>query len=68
VPVEVGTGVEALRDCTLIISATSAPRPVILPEHIGSHPVVIADVAVPGDVHPDVTHERPNAVVLRGAS
>jgi acetylornithine/succinyldiaminopimelate/putrescine aminotransferase/predicted amino acid dehydrogenase len=66
VPVEVGTGVEALRDCTLIISATSAPRPVILPEHIGSHPVVIADVAVPGDVHPDVTHERPNAVVLRG--
>ena len=38
----------------------------ILPEHVGPHPVVIADVAVPGDVHPDVLTDRPNAVVLRG--
>jgi predicted amino acid dehydrogenase len=66
VPVEVGTSATALRDCTLIITATSSPRPVILPEHVGDHPVVIVDVAVPGDVHPDVLTERPNAVVLRG--
>jgi acetylornithine/succinyldiaminopimelate/putrescine aminotransferase/predicted amino acid dehydrogenase len=66
VPVEVGTSASALRDCTLIITATSSPRPVILPEHVGSHPVVIVDVAVPGDVDPEVLTERPNAVVLRG--
>jgi acetylornithine/succinyldiaminopimelate/putrescine aminotransferase/predicted amino acid dehydrogenase len=66
VPVEVGTSPAALLDCTLIISATSSPRPVILPEHVGPQPVVIVDVAVPGDVDPEVLTERPNAVVLRG--
>jgi predicted amino acid dehydrogenase len=63
--VDIGDGMDALRDCTLILSATSSPHPVILPQHLGTHPVVIADVAVPGDVHPDVARERPQAVVLR---
>jgi predicted amino acid dehydrogenase len=59
---------EALRDCSPIISATSAPRPVILPEHIGTRPVVLVDVAVPGDVDPSLPLVRPNAVVLRGGT
>jgi acetylornithine/succinyldiaminopimelate/putrescine aminotransferase/predicted amino acid dehydrogenase len=66
--VRVATRMEALRDCSLIISATSAPRPVILPEHIGTRPVVLVDVAVPGDVDPAVALLRPNAVVLRGGT
>jgi acetylornithine/succinyldiaminopimelate/putrescine aminotransferase/predicted amino acid dehydrogenase len=66
--VRVATRMEALRDCSLIISATSAPRPVILPEHIGTRPVVLVDVAVPGDVDPSLPLVRPNAVVLRGGT
>jgi acetylornithine/succinyldiaminopimelate/putrescine aminotransferase/predicted amino acid dehydrogenase len=66
--VRIATRMEALRDCSLIISATSAPRPVVLPEHIGARPVVLVDVAVPGDVDPSVPLLRPNAVVLRGGT
>jgi acetylornithine/succinyldiaminopimelate/putrescine aminotransferase/predicted amino acid dehydrogenase len=66
--VRVATRMEALRDCTLILAATSAPRPVILPEHVGTHAVVLVDVAVPGDVHPDVASARPDAVVLHGGT
>lgn len=65
-PVRVATRMEALRECTLVLAATSAPRPVILPEHLSGDPVVLVDVAVPGDVHPDVATARPRAVVLNG--
>src|SRR5262249_42055204 len=60
------TDMRSLVDCPLIISATNSPHPIILPEHIGRGPVVLCDVAVPGDVDPQVSHERPEALVLRG--
>jgi acetylornithine/succinyldiaminopimelate/putrescine aminotransferase/predicted amino acid dehydrogenase len=65
-PVRLATDMAELRSCTLILSATNAPRPVIKPEHIGDAPVVIADVATPRDVDPAVIRERPRARVLSG--
>jgi acetylornithine/succinyldiaminopimelate/putrescine aminotransferase/predicted amino acid dehydrogenase len=62
----IATDMGALRECTMIISASNAPRPVILPEHVGTGPVVICDVAAPSDVHPTVKRERPRAIVLKG--
>ncbi len=66
IPTEVSTDMRSLVDCPLIISATNSPHPIILPEHIGRGPVVLCDVAVPGDVDPQVAHARPEALVLRG--
>jgi acetylornithine/succinyldiaminopimelate/putrescine aminotransferase/predicted amino acid dehydrogenase len=63
----VATDLSALRDCPLIISATNSPTPIILPEHIGdAQPVVICDVAVPGDAHRSLAQTRPNATVIGG--
>ncbi|TNE92408.1 MAG: aminotransferase class III-fold pyridoxal phosphate-dependent enzyme [Deltaproteobacteria bacterium] len=56
----------ALPSCNMVLSATNAPRPVILPEHISMAPTVVVDVAVPTDVAPAVDLCRPDAVVLRG--
>jgi predicted amino acid dehydrogenase len=64
--VRVATELAALRDCNVILTATNSPRPVVLPEHVSSDPVVIADIAVPGDVDPAVLRERPRALVLHG--
>ena len=66
VPARIATDLAALRDCTMIVSASNAPTPVIHPEHIGDQPVVICDVAVPRDVHPRVAALRPNARIIRG--
>jgi len=62
----VATDLAALRDCNLILSATNAPRPVILPEHVAEGPVVLCDVAQPRDVDPSLPRARPEAVVLKG--
>ena len=66
VRVEVAADLSALRACTLVVSATNAARPVIRPEHIGDHPTVLCDVAVPRDVAPEVAAARPRALVLAG--
>ncbi|MFJ2743735.1 aminotransferase class III-fold pyridoxal phosphate-dependent enzyme [Streptomyces sp. NPDC087440] len=45
----------ALRDCPIVVSATNAADPVILPHHLaGDRDVLVCDLAVPGDVHPAV--------------
>lgn len=66
VPVEITAEHADLVDCELVLSATNAPRPVVQPEHVGEGDVVLCDVAVPGDVDPAVSRQRPRAVVLRG--
>ena len=39
----------------VVVSATNAADPVILPNHLaGDRPVLVCDLAVPGDVHPAV--------------
>lgn len=67
-PVTLATSLDALRECSLIVTATNSPVPIVLPEHIGTHPLVLCDAAVPNDVSADVLVERPNAVVIRGGS
>jgi acetylornithine/succinyldiaminopimelate/putrescine aminotransferase/predicted amino acid dehydrogenase len=64
--IAVATDLSALTTCNVIVSATNAPRHVIGPEHVGTGPVVLCDVATPGDVSPEVARQRPLAVVLKG--
>jgi len=66
IPTQITTDLASLADCPLIVSATNSHHPIILPEHVGHGPVVLCDVAVPGDVDPRVPRERPEALVLRG--
>lgn len=66
-PVRVHTGMAALAGCDLILTATNAARPVIGPEHVAcDRPVVLCDLALPRDVDPAVSRERPLALVLKG--
>ncbi len=66
-PVRIATDLAALRRCNVILAASNAARPVVLPEHIDPDaPVVVCDVAVPRDVDDRVVAERPRAVVLKG--
>jgi predicted amino acid dehydrogenase len=65
-PVRIATSLDGLRECNLIASCTSAPRPIILPEHLGPGPLVICDVAVPQDVDPGIAIARPDVTVIRG--
>lgn len=65
-PVRIATDIAALRDCNLVLAASNAPSPVVFPQHVSDAPVVICDVAVPGDVHEAVGTQRSNALVLQG--
>ena len=66
-PVTIATDLEALRGCNVIVAASNAARPVVLPDHIDpDRPVVVCDVAVPRDVDDRVLAERPRAAVLKG--
>ncbi len=55
-----------LGQASMIISASNAPHPLILPEMIGSNRVVICDLSVPGDVDSDLMICCPHATVIRG--
>ncbi len=65
-PLRLSTNLEDLRQCAAIITATNSPTPIILSEHLSDQPTVICDVAVPGDVSPEVRREKPNVTVLKG--
>ncbi|GGW42027.1 hypothetical protein GCM10010503_17900 [Streptomyces lucensis JCM 4490] len=55
VDVSIAEGLDALRDCPIVVSATNSADPVILPSHLaGDRKVLVCDLAVPGDVHPAV--------------
>jgi acetylornithine/succinyldiaminopimelate/putrescine aminotransferase/predicted amino acid dehydrogenase len=56
----------ALRSCSLIVAASNAVQPLIYPEHLGNHPVVICDISVPADVSSAVSIERPDVWVIQG--
>ncbi len=47
-----------LHAADVLITSTAAPGPVVLPEHVAGRPpdrpLLIVDIAVPRDVHPDV--------------
>ncbi|MBI4575653.1 MAG: hypothetical protein HY722_05250, partial [Planctomycetes bacterium] len=65
-PVRCATDMGELRGCELVASASNAAEPVVRPEHLGEGTVVVCDVAVPRDVDPRVTVERPRATVIAG--
>jgi len=53
---------DAIAKHSFVISATNAPKPIILPEHIGNSACTLIDLAVPRDIHPDI-NTLPNAQV-----
>ncbi|TYC66461.1 aminotransferase class III-fold pyridoxal phosphate-dependent enzyme [Streptomyces sp. CB01881] len=53
--VRITEDLHALTDCPTVISATNSADPVILPHHLPTgHGVLVCDLAVPGDAHPDL--------------
>jgi len=56
----------ALRECSLIVSASNTPEPLIQAEHLSQDPVVICDISIPTDVSPGINTARPNATVIHG--
>ena len=55
-----------LAGCPLILCATNSPSPLVFPEHLSKEPVIICDIAVPGDVSPRVAEERPDVLIIEG--
>ncbi len=65
-PIAIATDPWALRQCNVVVTATNAPNPVVTTEHLGPAPLVLCDVAVPGDVDRRVLRHRPDVTVLAG--
>jgi predicted amino acid dehydrogenase len=64
--IRVTNRMEDLAECSLIVCASNSPVPLVYPEHLSKAPVVICDIAVPGDVSPDVTKQRPDVTIIEG--
>ena len=65
-PIRLSDSLDALRGANLILGASSTPAPLIFPQHIGTGPVVICDIAVPLDVDASVHAQCPNVVAIQG--
>lgn len=63
--VTTATDLGALRQADLVLTASSAPGPIIRPEHLAPGAVVV-DVARPPDVAPEVATRREDVLVLEG--
>lgn len=64
-PVEIATDIAAIRSADLVLSATSAGRPIIFPDHLKPG-AVVCDVARPRDVSLQVHREREDVLVVDG--
>ncbi|GGO10131.1 hypothetical protein GCM10010116_20410 [Microbispora rosea subsp. aerata] len=64
--VSIAEDLEVLRDCPIVVSATNAADPVIMPNHLAhDRKVVVCDLAVPGDVDPAVENLK-NVTLISG--
>ena len=63
--VRISTRIQDVRQADIVLSATSAAQPVILPEHL-KRDAVVYDVALPPDVSPRVARERDDVLVIAG--
>jgi fatty aldehyde-generating acyl-ACP reductase len=63
--VRVSTQVGDIREADLVISATSAARPIIRPEHL-KQGAIVCDMALPPDVSPRVAQERSDVLIIGG--
>ncbi|WUA09981.1 hypothetical protein OG225_10055 [Nocardia sp. NBC_01377] len=52
---EISEDLTVLRDCHIVLTATNSAVPLLTPDLLATdHSVLVYDLAVPGDVHPDV--------------
>ena len=65
VAVKVSTEISAVREASIVLSATSASRPILYPEHLKRR-ALVCDVALPPDVAPEVKRERRDISLIRG--
>ncbi|WP_040783351.1 aminotransferase class III-fold pyridoxal phosphate-dependent enzyme [Nocardia pneumoniae] len=64
--VVVSEDLTALRDCRVVVTATNSAAPLVTTRHLATdHPVLICDLAVPGDVDPAVA-EQPHITLVDG--
>lgn len=63
--VRVSTDVDAVVEADLVLSATSASRPILHPRHLKAR-ALVCDVALPPDVAPEVRQERQDVQVISG--
>jgi fatty aldehyde-generating acyl-ACP reductase len=61
--VHASTRIEDIREADVVLSVTSAARPVIQPQHL-KRGAVVCDVALPPDVSPRVAQERSDVLVV----
>lgn len=58
---------DVLTSCSVVVSASNSPNALIFPKHIAAGPVVICDIAVPGDLDDSVQEQRPDVEIVKGA-
>ncbi|MBP0455147.1 aminotransferase class III-fold pyridoxal phosphate-dependent enzyme [Kitasatospora sp. RG8] len=64
--IRISEDLDALTDCPTIITATNSADPVLLPHHLPARPdVLVCDLAVPGDAHPDLA-TTPGVTLVNG--
>jgi fatty aldehyde-generating acyl-ACP reductase len=63
--VRTSTRVEEIREADVVLSTTSATRPIVWPEHL-KQGAIVCDVALPPDVSPRVAQERGDVLVIEG--
>jgi fatty aldehyde-generating acyl-ACP reductase len=63
--VRISTQIGDIREADLVLSATSAARPVVRPEHL-KQGAIVCDMALPPDVSPRVARERSDVLVIKG--
>jgi acetylornithine/succinyldiaminopimelate/putrescine aminotransferase/predicted amino acid dehydrogenase len=64
-PVLISGSMLDLQDCDVVVSATNDARFVVNASHLGARTVVVCDVAVPRDIDPRLTEERPDVTLIR---
>jgi acetylornithine/succinyldiaminopimelate/putrescine aminotransferase/predicted amino acid dehydrogenase len=65
--VRVTDRIEDISDCSVVVTASNTPEPLIYPRHLGPAPVIICDISLPSDVAEEVQRERPDVLVIQGA-
>jgi len=63
--VRASTQVEDIIEADLVLSATSAAKPIIQPRHLKKG-AIVCDVALPSDVSPQVEQERDDVLLIEG--
>jgi fatty aldehyde-generating acyl-ACP reductase len=63
--VRTSTQIEDIRDADIVLSATSAAKPIIQPQHL-KRDAIVCDVALPSDVSPRVAREREDVLIIEG--